>query len=133
MEIRETLFTKSFSTESENPYVMSLEFMKKLSETYRIYERKNIYQTDGPTKKAILVFDVIEILDKFSRIRISFSMEGENNTLYVNIVGEFVLKMKEYGFFGNVFSEFYLNNVFPLLRKVSEKRVKELEVKLENP
>lgn len=132
MEIRESLIKKDFSVESENPHALSMEFMKKLSEHYRIYERKNTFETDGPTKRSVLVFDVVEPLDRFSRIIVNFSMEGEKKMLCVNITGEFVLRIKEHGFFTDTFTEFYLNNVFPVLRKISDQRAKELNAELEN-
>ncbi len=131
MEVRETLFTKSFSTENEDPYTLSIEFMKRLSEVGRIYERKNIYETDGPAKRSIVVFDLVEVLDGLSRIEINFSMESDNKTLYVDIMSEFVLKIKESGFFTEAFTDFYLHHVFPVLRKVSEKRAHELETQIE--
>ena len=131
MQIRESLFSKGFSVENENPYILALDMMKKLSEHYIIYERKNVFETDGPVKKATLVFDVVEPLDKFSHVRVNFSMEGENSILYVDVKGEFVLKIKDQGFFTEVFTEFYLNNIFPTLRRVSEQRVKELNRELE--
>ena len=131
MEIRETLFKKSFSVENSDTYGLALDFMRKLSDTYRIYEKKNIFETDGPVRKSILIFDVIESLDRFSHIMINFSMESENNNLYVDIVGEFVVDIREQGFFTGIFTEFYLNNIFPKLRKVSECRINELNAELE--
>lgn len=132
MEIRETLFSKTFSLENEDPYRLSLDFMRRIAENYAVYETKNTYNTDGPVKKCTVVFDVIEQLDKFSRIRICFTIEGENRVLYVDVVGEFIVKISQDGFFTDVFTEFYINNVFPSLRKISEKRVKELEAELES-
>ncbi len=131
MEIRETLFKKSFSVENNDTYGLSLDFMRKLSGTYRIYEKKNVFETDGPARRSILIFDVIESLDRFSHIMINFSMESENNNLYVDIVGEFVVDIREQGFFTGIFAEFYLNNIFPKLRKVSECRINELNAELE--
>jgi hypothetical protein len=131
MEVRETLFTKSFSVENNDPYALSIEFMSRLSEIGRIYERKNIYETDGPVKKSVVAFDLVEVLDRFSFVIINFSLESEKNMLYVDILGEFVLRIKEYGFFTEIFTDFYLHNVFPVLRKVSEKRAIELEQHLE--
>jgi len=132
MEIREELFKKSFSTESQDTYGLALGFMHRLSEIHRIYERKNIFETGGNVKKAILIFDVVEILDKFSRIMVKFSMESENSTLYVDILGEFVVDIKEGEFFTGIFSEFYINNIFPMLRKISEERLAKLNTHLEH-
>lgn len=131
MEVRETLFTKSFSVENDDTYALSIQFMKRLSDIGRIYERKNVYETDGPVKKAAVVFDLVEVLDSFSCIIINFSLESENRTLYVDILAEFVLRIRDYGYFTEVFTDFYLHSIFPVLRKVSEKRVKELEQQLE--
>ena len=130
MKIRETLFKKSFSLENSDAYGLSLDFMRKLSQTYRIYERKNVFETNGPVKKSVLIFDVVETLDRFSHIFINFSMESDNSILYIDIVGEFVVDIREHGVFTDVFAEFYLNNVFPQLRKVSADRLKELNTKL---
>ena len=131
MEVRETLFERSFSVDTEDPYGTAADFMQKLSAIGLVYERKNIYMTDGPVKKTVLVFDLVETLDSFSRVIINFAMDGENKILYVNILGEFVLKIQDSGFFSEVFTDFYLHNVFPVLRKVSEKRVKELNQSIE--
>jgi hypothetical protein len=132
MEVRETLFTKSFSVENDDPASLSLDFMRKLSDVGKIYEKKHVFETNGPVKKSVLVFDLVEVLDRFSRISINFSLESENRTLYVEILGEFVLKIKDYGFFTEIFTDFYLRNVFPTLRKVSEKRTAELQQRLEH-
>jgi hypothetical protein len=132
MELNETLFKKSFSVENENPYLTAMEFMKKLSEYYRVYEHKNVVETDGPESKATLIFDVIDVLDDFSHVSVNFSMYGEGNTLYVDILGSFVLRVREGGFFTEIFAEFYLNNIFPVMRRVSTARMKELEGELES-
>jgi len=108
-----------------------MDLMKKLSQNYRVYEKQNIYKTDGPVKKCMVVFDAIEPLDKLTRIRISFSMESENDTLFVDITGEFILKIHQSGFFTDMFAEFYLGNVFPQLKKVSQKRAQELKAEIE--
>ena len=132
MEIRESLFSKRVSLDNEDPYKLAMDFMRKVSENYRVYERKNVFSTDGPTKKSVIIFDILEILDSCSRIRVEFSMESENNTLYIDVSGEFIIKIRQSGFFTDIFTEFYLNNIFPSLRKISEKRAKELETELGN-
>lgn len=131
MEIRETLFTKSFSVESESPYALALDFMKKLSGSYMLYERENTVGTDGPTTRSSLVFDLVEPFDTFSRVVIKFSMTGENNVLYVDVAAEFVMKIKDTGYFTEIFTEFYLGNIFPSMKKLSEKHVRDFSVKLE--
>ncbi|MCX6815361.1 MAG: hypothetical protein NT120_00735 [Candidatus Aenigmarchaeota archaeon] len=131
MEIRETLFTKSFSMETDNPHGLALEFMKKLSHNYMVYEKKNKFQTDGPVKKITILFDVVEVLDKFSSIIVTFSMEAENNTMYIDIEGSFLMRVRESGFFSSVFSEFYLDSIFPVLKKVSQDHIKALEKEIE--
>ncbi|MBI4154356.1 hypothetical protein HY501_03390 [Candidatus Woesearchaeota archaeon] len=131
MEIREALFKKSFSVESKDPYGLSLDFMKRMSENYMVYERKNLLETDGPSRRSSLVFDVVENLDDFSRIIVNISMDGENGTLYVNLEAEFVLHIREHGFFTDIFTEFYLNNVFPVLRQASEQRAREMKEELD--
>lgn len=130
MEISENIFTKNFSVETENPYLLAYEFMKKLSAYYMIYERKNVFETNGPTKKAVLIFDVVENIDPFSQVSVNFSMESNNTTLFVEISGEFVLRLKEEGFFSEAFAEFYMSNMFQPMRAASQRRMKELETEL---
>ncbi len=131
MKIRETLFSKSFSVENSDPYGLSLDFMHSMSENYLIYERKNMFETDGPVKKAFVVFDIVEMLDKFAHIFVSFSMESENNALFVDISGEFVVQIKEEGAFTNIFTEFYLNNIFPQLKRVSQQKFAKLNTEVD--
>jgi hypothetical protein len=130
VEIRETIFKKSFSLDTSDPYGFSMDFMRKLSNSFRVYKKKNIYETSGPVKKSILVFDVVQTIDKFSYIVINFSMESENSTLYVDAAGEYVVFIRDKGFFASIFTEFYLNNVFPQLRKISGQKIKEIEAEI---
>jgi len=127
VEIRETLFTKSMVVETDDPYIVAMDFMKRVSDNHAVYERQNAFATDGPVKKATLVFDVVEALDAFSQIEVNFSMEGENNSLYINVKAEFVVRIKEKGLFSEVFTEFYLKNVYPSLQKASARTMQEIE------
>jgi len=129
MKIEETLVTKSLNKISKDPYRDSLDLMKRMSERGKVVERKNSYSTDGPFHRSDVAFDVVSQLDSYSNVRVSFFLTGENGTrnfLRADILASFNAKIKETGFFSEIFAEFYMENVFPLMRKAAEGKTKRI-------
>jgi hypothetical protein len=124
MEIKETLMTRSFTVMDHDPYLLALKCMEEISRTAKVVERENRYESDGPHHRCVVDFDTIEIADDFSRIVFSFRMEGEDGILRVQIEGFLDLRIDETGFFSETFSEHYVKTLFPLLRKMSEEKIK---------
>lgn len=123
MRIKETLMTQSFSVNDPDPYMFSLDVMEKLSKDVKVVEKKNIYETDGPHHKSTVVFETVELIDDFSKIVFKFELFGEDNALRANINGLLSLNIEETGFFSQIFTDYYVKTIFPLLRKISEDRM----------
>ncbi len=123
MEIKESLMSQSFSVSSSDPYMLSLKAMEELSKSAKVVERKNLYETDGPHHKSTVVFDTVELVDDFSKIIFRFDLAGEDGTLRVDVSGLLDLHIEETGFFSDIFTDYYVKNIFPLLRKISEERI----------
>lgn len=123
MKIKETLMNQSFSVSASDPYMFSLSVMEDLSKSVKIMEKKNLYETDGPHNRSVVVFDAVELIDEFSKIIFRFELTGEDGVLRANINGLLNLHIDETGFFSQVFTDHYVKTVFPLLRKLSESRI----------
>ena len=123
MEIRESLLTKSFSVMNEDPYLLALRAMETVARTEKVVERKNSYESDGPHHRCTVCFEATDVVDDFSKVVFNFDMFGEDGLLRVNVNGVLDLKIDESGFFSHNFAEHYANNIFPLLRKISEAKI----------
>lgn len=123
MRIKEVLMDQSFSIDSSDPYMFSLHVMEELSKEIRIVERKNEYETDGPHHRSSVVFDAVELVDNFSKIVFRFALTGEDGALRASIKGTLSSSIDETGFFSQMFTDYYVKTIFPLLRKVSEDKI----------
>lgn len=123
MRIKEVLMDQSFSVESSDPYMFSLHVMEELSKEIRIMERKNEYETDGPHHRSYVVFDAVELVDNFSKIVFRFALTGEDGMLRASVKGVLNSSIDETGFFSQMFTDYYVKTIFPLLRKVSEDKI----------
>lgn len=129
MEIEEKLVEKSINKVAKDPYFTSLEFMKQISDRGKVIEQENSYSTDGPFHRSEVIFELVKELDDHSRVKITYYLTGENGSrqhLRLDVVASFISTVKEEGFFTQVFSEFYLQNVFPIMRKTAEQKIKNL-------
>lgn len=123
MKIKESLMSQSFTTSNSDPYLFSLHVMEELSKDAKVIEKKNDYETDGPHQRSTVVFDTIELIDDFSKIVFRFSMIGEDGLIRTSVNGSLSLGIEETGFFSQIFTDYYVKNVFPLLRKISENKI----------
>jgi len=127
MKIDESVVEKNISVEKEDPYGFSLKFMEKAAEFGQVIERRNEYLTDGPEHRSRVEFDVVGVLDAFSRLQISVMMESTQKNLRANITGSFDVDMDEPGFMSSMLSEFYLENIYPAVRKISIEKLRAVE------
>ncbi len=132
MKIDETVMERNIVAEKEDPYGASLRFMEKAAEFGQVIERRNEYMTDGPEHRSKVEFDVVGVVDEFSRIQISVLMESVQKRLSVNMTGSFDVDMKETGFMSSMLSEFYLENIYPAVRKISVEKLRNAEKIMEN-
>jgi hypothetical protein len=129
MKIEESLFTKTLTKDTTDPYYSSLEFMRQLSMKGRIIEKQNSYSTDGPFHRSEVVFEFVQHLDSYTSLKLVFFLMGENsnrNYLRLDISASFSTHIEEEGFFTEFFAEFYLENVFPVMKKTAENKIKNL-------
>ncbi len=131
MKIEESVMEKNFVLEKDDPYGFSLKFMDQASEMGQVFERRNEYMTDGPEHRSALEFDIVSMVDEFSRIQMSVLMRSAQKRLSVNITGSFDVNMEERGFMSSVLSEFYLKNMYPAVRKLSIENLKKLDERIE--
>lgn len=126
MEIRETMYDKKITLENNSPYLVALDLIKKLSQKIKITEKKNFYETDGPHHRSEIIAEIEEKQDNFSKTVFVLSFLGEEKSLVVGLEGRFEVAVVENGFFSESFSQFYVDRIFPIFRKRSEIRIKEI-------
>ncbi len=123
MRVQETLMNRSFSVMNSDPYLLSLKAMENISRSGKVIEKKNKYETDGPHHRSFVNFDVVEIVDDFSKIVFNFDLVGENGTLRVTVTGSLITKVEDTGFFSHAFSDHYIKEIYPVLRKMSGEKI----------
>ncbi|HLC76611.1 MAG TPA: hypothetical protein VJH04_00235, partial [archaeon] len=96
----------------------------EISKNTKLIEKTNVYETDGPHNRSTVVFEALELIDDFSRISFRFELLGEDGLLRANVRGGLKLRIDETGFFSQVFSDYYVRTIFPILQKISEDRIK---------
>lgn len=124
MEIKESLMNQAYSINSQDPYLFSLKLMEDLSKDTKLIEKKNEYETDGPHHRSIVIFEALELIDDFSKVSFRFELTGEDGLLRADVRGVLKLHIDETGFFSQTFSDYYVKVIFPLLRKISEDKIK---------
>lgn len=133
MKIEETLLTKKIIIETEDPYGLALELMDFVSRFGKVIERENRYETDGPFRKVILNFELIENIDRESHSIVEFFTQGETNHvnyLEIEITGKFIAEILIDGFFSSSFSEYYIRHMHPRYLKQADEKMKRLEKEL---
>ena len=116
----EELFSKYIHLKTRDPFSLSLEILNIARGFGEPVERKNSYETDGPRKRVELSFDLKKEIDKFSTAKISFDLNGESNSrgfLDIRLKGEFQTRMTKTGPISQAFSEYYLSDTLPFLKK----------------
>lgn len=135
MKIEETVIENDFHVETKDHYGVALEILDFLSSFGDVYEKKNEYLSDGPRTKTEIEADVINLIDKFSRISLYIYIDGEANGshyLHVSVKGAFVTEIRESeGFFVNAFHSFYMSNLLQPTRKSAEKEISRIVKDLE--
>ena len=130
MKIEETLLTKKIIIETEDPYGLALELMDFVSKFGKVIERENRYETDGPFRKIILNFELVENIDRESHSIVEFFTQGGTNHvnyLEIEIAGRFITEIAIDGIFSSAFSEYYIKHAFPRYLKASDEKMKHLD------
>lgn len=129
MRIEETMLTKSLSAVAKDPYGASLAMMRRLSGSGKIIEKTNEFSTDGPFHRSDVAFDIIQHVDRYSTITVSCALTGENGrrqSLRGDVTGTFTTDIREEGFFTETFVAFYLEHIYPIVRRRAEEKLRAL-------
>lgn len=116
MRVTDTIFSKNAGVKTKDPYALSLDIMKKVSGFSKIIEKRNNYMTDGPHHVSEVIFDAVQDLDDNTRIKLTFTMIGENGVLGIDVEGIVTVNIIKYGFVSDVFSEYYMKNIYPKMK-----------------
>lgn len=130
MEIEETLLSRKIIIETDDPYALALELMDFFSGFGKVVERENRYETDGPTRKIVLNFDLVENIDRVAHSVIEVFTQGETNNvnyLEIEITGKFAAEIENSGFFPASFAEYYLKHLFPRYLKAADEKMKKID------
>ncbi|MBI4896584.1 MAG: hypothetical protein HY832_03495 [Candidatus Aenigmarchaeota archaeon] len=127
MKIEEVLFEETHDLPSATPYYDALEMLRRFSEFGQVIERSNDYATDGPVHKSCVYFDLVDNLDHFSHLVLSFALDGEttanHSTLTVAVSIRLIIDVSESSFFSSTFVRYYLNHVLPMVRHATNEKM----------
>ncbi|MBI2579727.1 MAG: hypothetical protein HYW27_02390 [Candidatus Aenigmarchaeota archaeon] len=132
MKIDETISEKNVVMEKDDPYGFSMKLMDRMSEFGHVTERRNEYMTDGPEHRSFVEFDVVDVMDDFSRIQVSVFMDSVQKTLSMRVICSFDVKADESGFMSSMLSEYYVENIYPAVRRMSLEKIKAVEKFIES-
>ena len=122
MRVIDSIFSKSMKIKNNDPYALSLDVMKRVSGFCKIIEKRNNYMTDGPHHASEVLFDAVQDLDEHTRIKLSFSMIGADKELGIEVDGIVTVNIIKYGFVSDIYSEYYIRNIYPTMKKEIETR-----------
>jgi hypothetical protein len=120
MRIAEEIFSKNIRLDTKDPFSLSLRIKEIASNFGEPVEKKNIYETDGPRKRVELSFELKKNIDKFTSSLIIFDLNGEstsNGFLDIRFKGILQTKMNKAGPVTRAFSDFYISDILPSLKK----------------
>ena len=136
----ENVFSKNIRLETKDPFSLYLVIFDIAREFGEPLEKKNIYETDGPRKRVEICFEINREIDKFTRARIFFDLNGESNSrgfLDVRVKGKFQTRMSRGGTISQTFNNYYISELLPYIKSESirlkdigntlEKRINELK------
>lgn len=97
-------------------------------------QRENIYETDGPRKRASLVYVLTKLMDRHSRARIMFDVKADSmmNIITLTISASFETRTDpEAGFFSRSFYDFYAAAIAPVLKRMALEEIRNVWKQME--
>ena len=131
MIVEDTIYERRFSLECSNIFSSGLKIIEMASKYGQIIEKKNTYETNGPSHRTEMAFDIIKHTDDFSSVKISFSIKGHENVLEIEMSGIFYMEIDDERFFNRVFSEFYSVKIFPKMKKAAVRELSDMMSSIE--
>ena len=134
--ISDAIFTKKSTIRTKDPYSLALEIKEIASYYGAVKEKVHEYDTNGPRKVIMLVFDVKNPINKHTLTKLSFLMKGEigvvTSFLEVKVIGKSITEIDAgSGFISQAYDDYYLRRIFPVLRRETESRLREISALIE--
>ncbi|MFH1420569.1 MAG: hypothetical protein ABIG30_01220 [Candidatus Aenigmatarchaeota archaeon] len=127
MHITETFIDRSLNIESDNVFdtILSInDFVSRFGHTNTIDQS---FQTNGPQRRAKMIFELVKHLDSRTSYNLLFKIFGENDSLSVRMQGSVsTVESESKGFVSSVWNEFYFKRLYKDLRSRSEKNMNEI-------
>ncbi|MEM7819512.1 MAG: hypothetical protein QXD48_01645 [Candidatus Aenigmatarchaeota archaeon] len=131
MRIFDNFYTKTINMYVKEPYLISLRIIDSMRNFFNVSEKKNEYKTDGPKHISNIEFTITKDIDRYANVKMEFSLYGKDNILTINVLGSVILTIDKFGFFSDIFSQFYLEKIYPQTRKECEKVIEEIKKRFE--
>ena len=136
-KILDIIFTKRSVLRTNDPYSLALAVREVASQYGTIKEKVHEYDTNGPRKIIRLNFDLRNRITKHTMVKLAFMLKGEigiaTSFLEVKVIGKSITAIDVgYGFTSQVYGEYYLKSIFPLMRKECESRLREIAALVEH-
>ena len=132
-KIIDELFSRKIFIEVGDIFLSSTE-LGNIIEGLGARQRENIYETDGPRKRASLVYVLTKLMDRHSRARIMFDIKADSmmNIITLTISASFETKSDpEAGFFSRSFYEFYAGSIASVLRRMAVEEIRNVWKQIE--
>jgi len=122
MRLTESIYSKNIRIKTPDTYALSLDILKGISSFAKVIEKRNNCMSDGPRHASEVIFEAVKELDEHTKIKLSFELRGKENILNVSVDGIITVNIIKYGFVSDVFSDYYIKNVYPRAKKdITEK------------
>ena len=125
--ITETMSEKHFTIYTNEPHTLIFDFLDAISKLGKYIEKKNIYETNGPTKRVHVVFNIIEKFDKKTKIEIEVDLLGIiGNVKYLEIKSKamIITKISEpKSIFEKAYFNFYNKNLYKKYKEFAKEKI----------
>ncbi len=120
------LFSRKIFIEAEDIFLTSTE-LGNIIEGLGARRIENVFETDGPRKRTSLVYTLVKLMDRLSRLKMVFDIKADSmlNILTLTISASFETKTDpEAGFFTKTFQNFYSSSISNVLRRMAVEQMK---------
>ncbi|MFH1630649.1 MAG: hypothetical protein ABIA21_00290 [Candidatus Aenigmatarchaeota archaeon] len=118
----EELFHETYSYQTDDPYIISLELENFAHSLGAVYEKVNKIMTSGPRRHSIISFSIIKEMDKFTKLSLIVHLIGETKSV-TNLDMEITSVLQSrippgFGFMERSFHDYYMKHIIPVSRDI---------------
>lgn len=127
-KIIDEFFSRKIFIETEDIFSATAE-LGNIIEKLGARQRENIYETDGPRKRASVIYILTKLMDRHARAKILFDIKADSmlNIMTLTISASFEIKSEpEAGFFSKAFYDFYAVSTAPLLKRMAIEEIRSI-------